>query len=304
MTTWSLLGNKNTLRQCFRCMTTMKKQSPGEYCLELVRKNDYENFLSTLLLPKNIKSAGFAIRAFNVEIAQVEDQVTMKHVGQMRLQFWKETLNSIYDGLPSKTPVAIELHRILQKHKLSKRYFKRLIDARLDKLEKSIFPNIQAIENYSENAVSSVYYLLLEANGIKNINADHAASHLGKAHGIITLIRSIPYHAQKRVVILPEDILMKHNISSETILRNVKNTAVNDVIFEVASCAKQHLDEAISLNTLKESKTIFLPIVFIQNYLEELRRTDFDVFHPQLAKKNGFLPVHLLWKKITDRFSK
>ncbi|XP_015190055.1 PREDICTED: NADH dehydrogenase (ubiquinone) complex I, assembly factor 6 isoform X2 [Polistes dominula] len=278
MTTLSLLVNKSIVRQCFRCMTTMKKQSPGEYCLELVRKNDYENFLCTLLLPKNIKAAGFAIRAFNVEIAQVEDQVTMKHVGQMRLQFWKETLNSIYDGLPSKTPVAIELHRILQKHKLSKRYFKRLIEARLDKLEKSIFPNIQAIENYSENAVSSIYYLLLEANGIKNINADHAASHL--------------------------DILMKHNVSSEAILRNVKTTAVNDVIFEVASCAKQHLDEAILLNTFKKSKVIFLPIVFLENYLEELRRTDFDVFHPQHAKRNGFLPLQLLWKKITDKFSK
>ncbi|XP_046832002.1 NADH dehydrogenase (ubiquinone) complex I, assembly factor 6 [Vespa velutina] len=304
MMTSSLFVNKNIVRQCFRCMSTMKKQSSAEYCLELVRKRDYENFLCTLLLPNNIKAAGFAIRAFNVEIAQVEDQISIKHIGIMRLQFWKETLNRIYDGMPSETPVALELHRILQKHKLSKRYFKRLIDARLDKLEKSTFPNIQAVENYAESTVSSIYYLLLEAHGTKNIKADHAASHLGKAQGIVTLLRSIPYHAQKRVIVLPEDILMKHNISSESVLRNVKNTALNDVIFEVASCAKQHVEEAISLNTLQESKSIFLPIICIENYLEELRKTDFDIFHPRLVRRNGFLPLQLLWRKITDKFSK
>ncbi|XP_035723510.1 NADH dehydrogenase (ubiquinone) complex I, assembly factor 6-like [Vespa mandarinia] len=304
MMTSSLFINKNIVRQCFRCMSTMKKQSSAEYCLELVRKRDYENFLCTLLLPNNIKAAGSAIRAFNVEIAQVEDQISIKHIGIMRLQFWKETLNRIYDGMPSETPVALELHRILQKHKLSKRYFKRLIDARLDKLEKSTFPNIQAVENYAESTVSSIYYLLLEAHGTKNIKADHTASHLGKAQGIVTLLRSIPYHAQKRVIVLPEDILMKHNISSESVLRNVKNTALNDVIFEVASCAKQHIEEAISLNTLQESKSIFLPIICIENYLEELRKTDFDIFHPRLERRNGFLPLQLLWRKITDKFSK
>ena len=35
------------------------------------RKSDYENYLSTLLLPKEIQRAAFALRAFNVELAQV-----------------------------------------------------------------------------------------------------------------------------------------------------------------------------------------------------------------------------------------
>lgn len=87
----------------------------------------------------------------------------------------------------------------------------------------------------------------MEAHGIKNIKADHAASHLGKAHGIVTLLRSIPYHTQKRVIVLPEDILMKYNVSSETVLRNIRSTALNDVIFEIASCAKQHVDEVLCL---------------------------------------------------------
>jgi len=37
----------------------------------IYRKFDYENFLSTLLLPMSSRAAGFALRAFNIELAQV-----------------------------------------------------------------------------------------------------------------------------------------------------------------------------------------------------------------------------------------
>jgi len=44
--------------------------------LDLVKKRDYEHFLATLLLPKEVRRAAVALRAFNVEIASVRDSVT------------------------------------------------------------------------------------------------------------------------------------------------------------------------------------------------------------------------------------
>lgn len=35
------------------------------------RVNDFENYLCTLQLPKHARSTGFAVRAFNVEVAKV-----------------------------------------------------------------------------------------------------------------------------------------------------------------------------------------------------------------------------------------
>lgn len=73
----------------------------------------------------------------------------------------------------------------MQKHSLSKHYFKRLIDIRLNTLRDYAFNDMNAVENYAEYSNSSIYYLLLQAHGITDINADHAASHMGKAHGIV-----------------------------------------------------------------------------------------------------------------------
>lgn len=106
-----------------------------------------------------------------------------------------------------------------------------------------MFPDLESLEKYSENSTSSIYYLLLEANGTKDINVDHVASHLGKAHGIVNLIRSVAHHAQKRNCVLPQDILIKHDVPMESIFRGETSKGLCDAVFEVSSRAKLHLDK-------------------------------------------------------------
>ena len=39
------------------------------------------------------------------------------------------------------------------------------------------------MEAYAENTASALLYLTLESCGVKNVNADHAASHVGSCCG-------------------------------------------------------------------------------------------------------------------------
>ena len=83
---------------------------------------------------------------------------------------------------------------------------------------------------------------------IKNIHADHAASHLGKAQGITNLIRSIPYQSRRHAVPIPQEILMNHGVSQERILRNKEgDKGVEECIFHLASLAHQHLEKVYYL---------------------------------------------------------
>lgn len=284
--------------------STLKSRLTAEYCLDLVRQHDYENFLCTLLLPSQSRTSAFAIRAFNIEVAKVQDQVSDPNLGKMRMKFWEESVEKMYvDDTPSH-PVVIELHRATKRHKLSKRYLKRLISARAARLTSAAFPDLEAMEHYAEQSVSSVYYLLLEASGIKNIHADHAASHLGKAHGIVNLIRSVPYNAQQKVVALPQDLLLQHNVPHETVLRASCTVGLKEAVFNIAARAKQHLDKARSLsNSLPKSVyPLFLPAVAIDSYLERLRLKGFDVFDTTLQKRNSLMPFLLFWKKLVSKY--
>nr|XP_025045909.1 NADH dehydrogenase (ubiquinone) complex I, assembly factor 6 isoform X3 [Pelodiscus sinensis] len=77
--------------------------------MDQYRKRDYEGFLCSLLLPAESRTSAFALRAFNVELAQIKDSITQKTIGLMRMQFWRKAVEDMYCDNPPHQPVAIEL---------------------------------------------------------------------------------------------------------------------------------------------------------------------------------------------------
>ncbi len=104
--------------------------------MELVKKCDYENYLVGLLFPRNCRQAYFAVRAFNVEIAMIKDQIPRNtfHAGRIRFQFWNDTLDDIYSkDLKPKSlqhPVAQALSEAVISKELTRRWFERSLEAR------------------------------------------------------------------------------------------------------------------------------------------------------------------------------
>lgn len=52
--------------------------------------------------------------------------------------------------------------------------------------------------------------------GVKDVSADHAASHVGKAEGITTLLRAAAYHRSRRSVLIPMDIIIRVSCKNPT----------------------------------------------------------------------------------------
>ncbi|XP_045752167.1 NADH dehydrogenase (ubiquinone) complex I, assembly factor 6 isoform X2 [Mirounga angustirostris] len=272
------------------------------YCMELLRKRDYEGYLCSLLLPAESRSSAFALRAFNVELAQVKDSVSEKTIGLMRMEFWKKTVDDIYCDNPPQQPVALELWKAVKRHNLTKRWLMKIIDEREKNLDDRAYRNIQELENYAENTQSSLLYLTLEILGVKNLHADHAASHIGKAQGIVTCLRATPYHGSRRRVFLPMDICMLHGVSQEDFVRKSQDKNVRDVIYDIAGQAHLHLKHARSFQKSVPVRAFpaFLQTVALEDYLKKIQQVDFDIFHPSLQRKNTLLPLSLYiqsWRK-------
>lgn len=272
------------------------------YCLELVRSRDYDGFVSSLLLPEEVRRSSLALRAFNVELAQVKDSVSQKTIGLMRMQFWKTAIEEIYRDDPPNQPVSAELWRAVRKHNLTKRWLLRIITEREKDLDDRAYRNLQELEAYSENTQSSLIYLLLECLGSRDVHADHAASHIGKAAGIVTCLRATPYHSSRRKVYLPMDICMLHGAAQEDFIRGSREPNVRDVVFDIASQAHVHLQHARSFRDSVPAAAMpaFLQTVVLEDYLQRVRRADFDVFNPSLQNRNPLIPFQLYlrsWKK-------
>ncbi|KAJ8411629.1 hypothetical protein AAFF_G00164370 [Aldrovandia affinis] len=305
MSIWLLASARPTEVKCLRASTnsSAESQQNEKYCIDMVRSRDYDGFVSSLLLPEASRRSSLALRAFNVELAQVKDSVSQKTIGLMRMQFWKTAVEEIYRDFPPAQPVSAELWRAVKKHRLTKRWLLRIISEREKDMEDRPYRTLQELEAYSENTQSSLLYLLLESLGVTDLHADHAASHIGKANGIVTCLRAAPYHSQRRKVYLPMDICMLHGASQEDFIRGSREQNVRDVVYDIASQAHTHLQHARSFsgNIPAEATPAFLLTVVLEDYLQRVRKVDFDVFHPSLQKRNPLIPIQLYlrsWKKM------
>lgn len=199
--------------------------------------------MAALLLPSGARESTITVRAFNVSVAQVQDQISQNVIGQMRMKFWMDALDNIYQDAPPAQPVTVQLHKAIRQHKLSKRWLQRLVSSREESLTLKSFPSLSALETYAENSVSSVLYLTLETLNQRDVHADHAASHIGRAQGIVTLLRAIPFNAQRNRVYIPTDLLLKYKVSQNEILRGSNEQKVRDLIFDIASTAHAHIEK-------------------------------------------------------------
>lgn len=94
------------------------------------------------------------------------------------------------------------------------------------------------------------------------MDVDHACSHLGKAIGLTNFIRSIPYNAQRRRVLFPQELLVKHKLSQENFIRFTSQDRIADAIFDVASQAHIHYQKVratliLNISVLNENVSFF-----------------------------------------------
>ncbi|TPX62385.1 hypothetical protein PhCBS80983_g00528 [Powellomyces hirtus] len=265
------------------------------YVTSLLRKADYENYVATLFTPSQSRQAVWAVRAFNVETALIRENVKNPQIGKGRIAWWRDAIDKVYDGKPPIHPVTELLARALDAAPLSKSWFKRILTEREANLQDPQYATIADLERYAENTAAALLYLQLEALGLQNPQADHAASHIGKAIGIATILRATPFHVEERRFYLPSEIMAKHALSAETIFRSGPSPELEEVVFEVATAANDHLITARSF--LKESPPqahpALLSAIPADMYLQALEKANFNIFDPKLGKRNWKLPFRL-----------
>lgn len=279
-------------------------QAALSYCVQQVRNYDYHHYLCLLHLPPTMRKAAFALRAFNVETARAMDVASDPKIGLMRLLWWQEAIDKMFSNKKIEHPTAQALSSVISEHKISKSWLKRSVEARIkdaSREENDIPETIEELEKYAEDTVSTLLYTTLQAGGIRSTAADHAASHIGKASGLLLLLKSLPYHANRgrQISYLPTKVAMNHGLlvkqGGRLEIQVEPSERLSDAVFEMASVANIHLQKARELAATipKEAFPVLLPAIPAQVLLDSLRRRQFNVFDSRLAQ--GVMGISPLW---------
>lgn len=102
---------------------------------------------------------------------------------------------------------------------------------------------VDSLVAHAESTASTFIYLLLSLLSQSSSHTfSHAASHVGVAQTIATLLRAMPYHAAKGHMAIPAEITARHGVSQEEVFRYGGNAKkIDDAVFEFATVANDHL---------------------------------------------------------------
>lgn len=325
------------------------------YASVLAHNIKYVYIVCGLLVPSKARKSYFALRAFNVELASIKDGHNVRRrqpteqqqqqqsldtptslALQMRMQWWRDALNEIYDKHDDETasnskqrkknrtgimalnlsisawhnPVIRSLAMAQRESNLTRRFLERLVDAREADLDSSQYSTMDEAIQYAEDSVASLLYLTLECTGVRDDAADEVALHAGIAIGLLTALRATPFRLQHGEVPLPASLftrdfpfseLVRSSMSSNDQNSEITWTETNariwqEAVLHMVSVATHHLVNAQERQgqVPRQGKSALLPLVPAMYYLDQLQRSNYNVFDPALNEQSKRLSFLLL----------
>lgn len=255
----------------------------------LVQRHDRDRFLTALFAPVERREDLLALYAFNYEVAKTREVVSEPALGLIRLQWWRDSLDTIYAGGAVRRHEVVEpLAAAIRRHHLRRALFDRLLEARaLDLAEPPA--SLASLEDYAEGSSSSLVLLALEVLGAGGAAAEEAGRAIGIAYALTGLLRAVPFHARAKRLYLPQDLVAGAGLRPQRDLFELRPTpALARAVEPVAAAAQRHLAAARALRRLvpRTALPALLPGVLARADLARLKRAGYDPLDPRLAAQD------------------
>lgn len=283
--------------------------SPAESlraCLDEVRRLDHDRFLSLLFAPSSKRPALVALYAFNAEIARIREAVSEPMLGQIRLQWWRETIEALEAGEARGHEVAIALSTTRTIAPLPASKLMTLIDARERDLDETPFEDMAALEAYAEATSSSLMTLAATVLAHPQLDAVGKASaaikSAGIAYALTGLLRALPLHASQGKLYLPLDLLRAHDIDPHRIFAGEMSEGLRFAIAEIAARARVLLVKARRCGADRSILPALLPASLCDRYLDIMTAPDFDPFRQSTEVPAFLRQTRLFGRKLAGRF--
>lgn len=247
------------------------------YCAEQVRGFDHDRFLTVIFAPAAVREHLFALYAFNIELAKVREVVTEPLIGQMRLQWWRDTLDRLYAGETIAHEVARPLQAAIRAGNIARSAFDPLIDAREFDLEKSPPADLGALLAYAEGTGAPPLAIALQIAG-GGTDTAAIAQRAGRGWALTGLLRAVPFHARRHRLYLPADRLTEAGVRVSRLFDLKPEPGFRDVVRTVGEQARADLAAARKLvgGLPRAGRSPALLIELGRMHLNDLERADWD----------------------------
>jgi phytoene synthase len=257
---------------------------------DLVRRQDRDRFVLTLLAPAARREALFGLFAHAVEAARVPALVSEPVFGVMRLQYWRDLIeaadppaaargNPVADGLARETlPLLGAGGRAL---------LIEALDAQADDLSADPPPDGAAARRLAWRTAGATVEAAALLLGASDDNDRRAARHVGTAWGLLGLARGVPAALRQGRVRLPVDAVAAAGVDVRAISegRDRERAGIRAGVAALVTLAETELaaGEAVRVSASRRARPVLRHAVLARYLARALRRAGYDPFAGRVA---------------------
>jgi 15-cis-phytoene synthase len=244
-----------------------------QHCFDLVRAGDKDRFLASLFAPEDKRQHLHALYAFNIEVSRIPELVSDVAVGEIRYQWWLDTIDAIYKGEEQQHPVAQSLIAAISEGNLPKHALQNLVKARIFELYSDAMPSMADLEGYlGETSSALIQMASLILGREEALGSAEAAGLAGVAYGLAGIIRSLPRHRAMARCYVPVDLLEQHGVSAADVISGENGVGVEAVLLELRQKISLRLGQARNLASTINPAVMpaFLHVSLTDAYLKKI----------------------------------
>lgn len=254
---------------------------PFSHCLEMVRQQDHDRYLTVLHAPRQARASLAAIYAFNVELAGIRAKVREPILGEIRYQWWRERLEETAGGTARNHPVLQALLPVLTTDALLQPLLVAAVDARSADLDAAGPATLERLCSLADGAGGAVQAAALQiVAGAEEPGAPARA--VGSASFLAGVLRAL---------------------QSERAAAGFDARAqadVNALARAVCNAAYDRLKTVRRLPANGRSALLLAPLA--RHRLDQFRRAGYDLATTDFDRGEPARQLKLAWTALTGRY--
>ncbi|MDX1592911.1 MAG: presqualene diphosphate synthase HpnD [Gammaproteobacteria bacterium] len=267
--------------------------NPEAYCEARAAASGSSFYYSFRLLPPERRAAITALYAFCREVDDVVDECSEPGLAAIKLKWWDEEVDRIYDGQPAH-PVGQALQRHAARYSLPRDVLHDVVAGMAMDLTRHRYPDDAALAEYCYHAAGTVGILAAHIFGFEDPATLDYARELGHALQLINIIRDVREDAMRGRIYLPQDALARHGISETSLLQADAGDGLAVLLAELAGQARAHHAHALERLPAVDRPAQRTGLVMAAIYLATLDEIERDGFRV-LQHRVHLTPLRKFW---------
>ena len=274
-----------------------------------VRRLDADRWLAAQFAPAEARGRLVALYAFHQEIARVGELVSEPMLGEIRLAWWREALDEIFDPAVTvrRHETALALGDACATSASSLRaLLDGLIDARQRDLDEQPFADLGELSAYTEHTAGGLMLAAAEMvfPGVTNdALLARPLKQLGRAWGLTGLARAFGARAAAKMPTVPEDVRLAHTLRRSDIIAGQHPDRAGAALVDLLEVAETSWREA--RGPLRQAPAALWPAfgygVLMPGYLRRLRSKGRDPYRDTAEQPLFLRQISLFGGALTGR---